>query len=246
MENKTELKSQPERSRLLQVYETVVRFGPISLDCAFPLVKRSRSATFRALKTLEISGWIRRTLNGHQYVATATIDELSEQGTVSLPELDSLCLILRECRKQHRLQMQVGFYITNRTFHLVECSESELRTDLELRPDQACIAGVAFSLLPKARRDKILRDMIGQIDLITCEQIRAQVIHYNAQLIENQYVLEACGRTAYIGLKSPAGQYGALSLTVRPGASTHSINKHAKAITHILQQNNFIPRESAL
>ena len=97
-----------EQPRLLQVFEAVVRYGPISLDNTFPLVGRSRSATFRALKTLETSGWIRRTFNGRQYVATSVIDDLSEQGAISPPELDLICSLLGDYQKRNGLRMQVG------------------------------------------------------------------------------------------------------------------------------------------
>lgn len=241
MDQDTRVETQENQPKLLQVYEAVVLHGPISLDCAFPLIRRSRSATFRALKTLEKSGWIRRTLNGHQYVATSVIDGLSASGAISLPELDLLCSLLSKYRKQHKLRIQAGFYITVRSFHLLECSESKTRLDLVLCPTKENISCAAFSILPKARQNKILTEIDAGLDLIARDQLRVQVRQYRSFLLSQGYIVEACGTAAYIGLTTPDGQYGALSVAPSLPQQEESAEMHAKAILKILTGNALLP-----
>ncbi len=229
-----------ERPRLLQVFEAVARFGPISLDHVFPLVGRSRSATFRALKNLETSGWIRRTFNGRQYVATSVIDDLSEQGAISPPELDLICALLGGYQKRNRLGMQVGFYITPKTFYLLECSEKGALSDMVLCPGEETIACIAFSLLPASRQEKIFSDLNRTLDLISREELRARVRNYSLSLQARSYLHDPSGNVAFIGLKTPSGQTGALSVAPRSKLSGTCLAHHAEAICTILANNDLL------
>ena len=237
--------NQNEQPRLLQVFEVVVRFGPISLDNTFPLVGRSRSATFRALKALEKSGWIRRTFNERQYVATSVIDELSEQRAISPPELDLICSLLGGYQKRNGLRMQVGFYVTTRTFQLLECSEKGSIPDLVLCPGEETIACVALSLLPASRQDRILGDLDRTLDLIARDDLRARVREYSQSLQDRGYLYDLPKNEVFVGLKTLSGQVGALTVTSRSKLSGMCLTRHAETICNILADNDLLAGQGA-
>lgn len=245
MNNEDRTKGRIERPRLLQVFEMVVRFGPISLDDTYPLVDRSRSATFRALKTLELSGWIRRTFNGHQYVATSMIDNLSEQGSVSPPELDLICSLLSGYQKRNSLGLQVGFYITPMRFHLLECSEKGSMADLVLCPEQDAIACVAFCLLSAFRQKKIFNDLDGALDLISRDDLRARVRKYSQSLQDRGYLYDPSETKGFVGLEASSGQVGALSVEPKAKWSATDLAQHVETISKILAEHDLLAKKSA-
>lgn len=237
---------QVERTKLLKVFETVVRFGPISLDDTYPLVDRSRSATFRALKTLELSGWIRRTFNGRQYVATSVIDNLSGQGTISSQELDLLCPLLSGYQKQNNLRLQVGFYVTPKTFYVLECSEKGSIADLVLCPSQEAIACTAFCLLSASRQEKIFNDLNETLDLTSRDALRARVRKYSQSLQTRGYVCDSSEIEGFIGLETSSGQVGALSVAPRAKWSATGFDQHIETISKILADHDLLAKKAQI
>ena len=128
----------------LVVYEAVIKFGPISHEKLYHKVGYSRSSTFRALRHLETAGWIRKLVNNHHYVATAYVDELAASGSTSLAQLDIVSYAISHANLDHSFTFSVGFYITKRTFCILE-SSSKLQRPNELEyPFESCAALTAY------------------------------------------------------------------------------------------------------
>jgi len=151
--------------RLLRVYEVVVMNGPIELDSVYKTVGISRSASFRSLKKLEESGWIRMLLNNHQYVATSHVDELISNSDISLPEIDLVCDLLRQTISEHKMNIDVGIFITQSAFYLVESSDKGVDLNQRVEASDSYFGFIAHFL--NAQQSKSLVGVKNNHDLIS-------------------------------------------------------------------------------
>lgn len=64
--------------RILEVFEAVAHYGPISLDDLTDHLPRSRSSVYRALIALHEAGWIRKSMNGRSYYLSSRLEKLCD------------------------------------------------------------------------------------------------------------------------------------------------------------------------
>ncbi len=132
------------RSRLLEVLEGVVNYGPISLNDLHPKVQRSRSATYRALKELEENGWVRRRLGGNRYILTSRMDRLLSAATISFSEMDTLVPLLGRFAMEHNLHVDVAVMQSRTKVVLIESTERGVETGQPISPLFSDLSIAAF------------------------------------------------------------------------------------------------------
>ena len=125
------------------VYEGVMAFGPLTIDELYPRIGLSRSATYRAMKHLETGGWVRKLVDRHNFIATARIDELVAQATISPLELDVVLSVLGKITADSRFHWDIGFYVNRCDFCVFESTERTKPLSKTRYPYEHCGALVA-------------------------------------------------------------------------------------------------------
>ncbi len=203
------------KSHLLKVYETVLLFGPISLDEVFPIIGRSRSSTFRCLKQLEAAGWIRTLINKHHFVATAFMDELVSKGAVSMPEVDLISLPAREAALAHKMHTDIGMLISNSHFLLAESTDRAKKANTPMLPLQGNCALVAYCIKERLDPERAAR-RVEAVHRDTPQEFITQAVGNCCRALqEKAYFICPDEMSSTIGLTFPSGQIGAVSISPR-------------------------------
>ena len=111
------------KHRVLEVLSGVAEHGPITLDGLCERIPRSRSAIYRALKTLHDDGWIRRWLNGRDYVVTSKLDELLAFAEIGTSEIERFVLKSKKIDLASKFVVRVSIQYEKDTLQLVDSSE---------------------------------------------------------------------------------------------------------------------------
>ena len=196
----------------LVVYEAILKFGPISHDELYHKIGFSRSATFRALRHLETAGWVRRLINNHQYVATAHIDKLVSNGSTSLIELDAIYDVLSGLNFGSRFKFNVGFYVTKRTFCILESSSKFEPLNIVKYPFESCSALVAYCHLYQDWDDKILFNTELHYNSFDRADMKNRLLHCRYDLKRKGYYFCPREVSVSIGLKVDSTLVGSITL----------------------------------
>ena len=199
----------------LLVYEAIIKFGPISLDDLYLKTGFSRSATFRALKHLEAVGWIRKSINNHQYLATAYIDELVSTGSTSLVELDIIHDMLSTTRFYSELNFRVGFYITKRSFCIMESSSKYEKINIVEYPSDSSGALTAYSCLYQDWKEDILFKSGNNCNFFERRNLEKQLSKCRYDIKRRGFFFCPDEYSAHIGIRVDNSLVGAISLKSR-------------------------------
>lgn len=220
--------------KLLEVYEAVVKFGPIPLDELYPKLNHSRSSTFRSLKHLQAAGWVRTLMSKHDFVATSHLEELISSGSISMPEADLVCNLLRECVKSWGMHIDVGLYITNRTFFLVESSNKSVQVNSPYYPCNNTTALIACCCLENIPPDQFLFDPHQSTSLIDIKQTHDVLKLCKYEISQKGYYFSPDEVTASTGVTFDSGVVGGVTIYPKTYGPTH-FNKLLKCVDDVLK-----------
>ncbi len=230
---------QTARTKILKVYEIVLRHGPILLDEVYPKTEHSRTATFRALKQLERAGWIRPLINRHQFVATSLINNLMAAGSVSLPEVDLVSALVQDIITREAMHVDIGMYVTDQTFHLLESSNKAARLNTPQYPHQSSAALVAYCISAEDRGEGPFGGGASGPDM---EHFRERLKLCRQDIQRNHRFFCVDELSSTIGLRFRSNLVGALSITQK-SVGTRNVSellKCSKEIVGLLRQNGIL------
>ncbi|WP_170419803.1 helix-turn-helix domain-containing protein [Ruegeria atlantica] len=205
------------KPKLLEIFEAILKKGPITLDELHSSTSYSRSATYRAIKQLETSGWIRRALNRHSYIASSVVDNALSVGAVSMVETDIVNQIISNLgvKFQKDCIFEFGIFISKKSYRLVEDRSGILVDDNEIFPLFSANALTGFCCNPSIRKitDFIQadRDYSHWNNVILLERIN----ECRKQIENTKFYVCPFDGSVSIGLKFNGNIYGALSFSCK-------------------------------
>jgi len=118
-------------SRVLEVLEAVAMFGPASLDEISEKLPRTRSSVYRALRTLEGAGWIRRSLNGRSFSISCRMERLADCQFNMSDDIAEVIDIFRDKLKNQRLLLTIAAHIKGIDFAIMDSNAFPIPVLLE-------------------------------------------------------------------------------------------------------------------
>jgi len=118
-------------SRILDVLEAVAMFGPASLDEISEKLPRTRSSVYRALKALEVDGWIRRSLNGRSFLISCRMERLVDYQSNMPDDIAEVTDIFRNKLKNQRLLLTIALHIKGNHFAIMDSNSFPIPVALE-------------------------------------------------------------------------------------------------------------------
>jgi hypothetical protein len=109
-------------NNLLRVLEVVAVCGPINLDNVSLQANLSRSSAFRALKKLEVDGWIRTCLDSRGFVVTRHLDKISEAVSAPFGNFDSLIKAIKATKILRSMHVFIYQQVTTHSLQLLDSS----------------------------------------------------------------------------------------------------------------------------
>jgi hypothetical protein len=118
-------------NRVLEVLEAVAKFGPASLDELSDELPRTRSSVYRALKSLEVDGWIRRSLNGRSFLLSSRMERLADSPSTTSQGTAEVIDILRGKLKNQRFLLTIVTRIKGNEFSIIDTNAFPIPALLE-------------------------------------------------------------------------------------------------------------------
>lgn len=118
-------------NRVLEVLEAVAKFGPASLDEISGRLPRTRSSVYRALKSLEVDGWIRRSLNGRSFLLSCRMERLADSPYTTSEGTAEVIDILRSKLKNQRFLLTIVTHIKGNDFAIIDTNAFPIPTLFE-------------------------------------------------------------------------------------------------------------------
>jgi DNA-binding transcriptional ArsR family regulator len=118
-------------SRILEVLKEVAMFGPASLDEICEKLPRTRSTVYRALKALEVDGWIRRSLNGRSFLISRRMERLADCQFNMSDNITEIIDIFRIKLRNQRLLPIIDSHINNNNSSIMDSNVFPIPTVLE-------------------------------------------------------------------------------------------------------------------
>jgi DNA-binding MarR family transcriptional regulator len=113
---------------VLHIYKVVALKGPLVLDEVANVSELTRSSSFRALKKLELGGWIRRQLDGRSFVITSLGEKIISEALPAFNFVEQLADLIASMELIKGIRTQIYHQITTSTVKLLEDSSSAMNS----------------------------------------------------------------------------------------------------------------------
>jgi hypothetical protein len=135
-------------SKILKVLEAVATFGPATLDQITAKLPYTRSSVYRALILIENEGWIRRSLNGRNFLLTDKMEDISNRSAYQPAGIVDLVNMLESMRKETRLTLSIVTQIKANVFCVVDSTDFPLILE-NVPPETEKLLGIIATLIAK-------------------------------------------------------------------------------------------------
>jgi DNA-binding MarR family transcriptional regulator len=113
---------------VLHIYQVVAVNGPLVLDEVADVSELTRSSSFRALKKLELGGWIRRRLDGRSFVITSLGEKIITKALPAFSFVEQLADLIASMELIKGIRTQIYHQITTTTVKLLEDSSGAMNS----------------------------------------------------------------------------------------------------------------------
>jgi DNA-binding transcriptional ArsR family regulator len=148
-------------NRVLEVLEGVAVYGPVTLDEITARLPRTRSSVYRALKSLEADGWIRRSLNGRSYSISSKMEKLSDLQFNISDDIGELVKVLHALPGRSKLSFTLVAHVRGVEFAIIDSCIFPLPLEVKCSYQKEKLA----SLVSAMRNGGLLRNSPKQASL---------------------------------------------------------------------------------
>lgn len=129
--------------RVIEVFEAVALFGPITLDDLTKKLPRSRSSVYRALVALYKDGWIRRSINGRSYYISPRLENLCDRQYLFDGDFCDLLDVLDIYLASNKLSVTVAVLLKGAEFIVLDANSFPIPNSLDCLIMKELISEVA-------------------------------------------------------------------------------------------------------
>lgn len=225
--------------RLLIVFETIARQGPILLTDLTAATDLPRSAVHRAAQVLQRRGWIRARLSDHAYELSGAFDAMMSNAAFASEEGEALAPLMAELAGK-TMHADLGVFRSLGVFQLVESTDktAHLGPRSLVSSQLALIAQAALGAEARVRHlDAFMAGADeGERQIITSGR------HFKSLrgLGQSPYKISLTQGAALAGFVSPGGAAGALRLRLRSGKNASFPATIGQRLRRALDQAGFM------